>query len=52
MNHKNRVNFLIKLKVKYTTEFFDIHLLKRENIKKIERCDRLIKDISFSQKSI
>jgi hypothetical protein len=40
----NRRNKLIKLKVKYTCEYFNVHVMAK-NISKIERCDKLIKKL-------
>ena len=39
---ERRLKYLIRLKVLYLTEFFDINKMKKENIEKIERCDKLI----------
>lgn len=47
----HQVNRLIKLKVKLNTEFFSIHSLKKENIEKIERCDRMIKQLLLKNNS-
>ena len=54
MNNRKQIltkrrNYLIKLKVLYTTEYFDIFKMKKENIEKIERCDRLIQITSQTQ---
>lgn len=40
----NRRNRLIKLKIKYANEYFNVHVMAK-NISKIERCDRLIKKL-------
>lgn len=43
----NRGNRLIKLKVKLMVDFLDIHTMAKENLNKIERCDRMIKEIAL-----
>jgi hypothetical protein len=40
----DRRNKLIKLKIKYTCEYFNVHVMSK-NISKIERCDKLIKKL-------
>lgn len=40
----NRRNRLIRLKVKYTNEYFNVQVMAK-NISKIEKCDKLIKQL-------
>lgn len=44
-NTLKRIERLIRIKIKLTNDFFNIHIMAKENIGKIERCDKLIKEL-------